>query len=187
VALLPAPPADPGPTQSAVIVAVPSAEPVVEKHRLRFDEAASWGVPAHVTVLYPFLHPTRLDAGVIELVRKALSAVAAFACSFSSTRWFGADVVWLAPEPSTPFAEMTAALVGAFPDCSPYGGAYGDDVTPHLTLGEARLGSADELRAAELEVAAVLPVEATVTEALLIAGTTAPGSWGIVSRLPLRG
>lgn len=45
------------PTQTAVIVPVPAAEALVGSHRRRLDRAAGWGVPAHVTVLYPFLHP----------------------------------------------------------------------------------------------------------------------------------
>jgi hypothetical protein len=38
-----------GASQSAVIVTVPAAEDVVGRHRARFDVAAGWGVPAHVT------------------------------------------------------------------------------------------------------------------------------------------
>jgi hypothetical protein len=39
------------PTESALIVAVPAAEPAVGALRAAYDPAASWGVPAHVTVL----------------------------------------------------------------------------------------------------------------------------------------
>jgi hypothetical protein len=38
-------------TETAVIIPVSSAEPVVAEHRRRLDPSASWGVPAHVTVL----------------------------------------------------------------------------------------------------------------------------------------
>ena len=48
-------------TQSAVIVAIPEAEAAVAALRLRLDPAAAWGVPAHVTVLYPFLPPDEID------------------------------------------------------------------------------------------------------------------------------
>jgi hypothetical protein len=39
--------------QSAIVVVVEEAEPVVGAHRLRHDPVASLGVPAHVTILYP--------------------------------------------------------------------------------------------------------------------------------------
>ena len=50
------------PTHSALIVAVAEAEPAVADHRERLDRAATWGVPAHITVLYPFLPPADLEA-----------------------------------------------------------------------------------------------------------------------------
>jgi hypothetical protein len=44
-----------GASQSAVIVTVPAAEDVLGRHRARFDVAAGWRVPAHVTAFpaYP--------------------------------------------------------------------------------------------------------------------------------------
>ena len=52
-------------TQTAVIIPIASAEPAVSKHRLRFDLPASEGVPAHVTVLFPFVPPIDVDDEVI--------------------------------------------------------------------------------------------------------------------------
>jgi hypothetical protein len=45
----------------AVSVARPrqtAGEPAVSRHRARLDRAAAWGVPAHVTILYPFVTPS---------------------------------------------------------------------------------------------------------------------------------
>src|SRR5690242_3716091 len=80
------------PTESALIVAVPEAEPAVAALRTAYDPAASWGVPAHVTVLYPFLPPDRLDAVVRAAVREAVAAVPAFDLVFGRTRRFGDQV-----------------------------------------------------------------------------------------------
>jgi hypothetical protein len=46
-------------TYSAVLVPVPEAERVVSRYRARLDGAAALGVPAHVTVLYPFVPAAR--------------------------------------------------------------------------------------------------------------------------------
>jgi hypothetical protein len=51
------------PTQSAVLVPVPEAERAVSRHRARLDAAAALGVPAHVTVLFPFVPPSEIAAG----------------------------------------------------------------------------------------------------------------------------
>jgi hypothetical protein len=51
----------------------PKAEPVVGQLRARLDRAASRGIPAHVTVLYPFVPPGQITPAVLD---KAAAAVA---------------------------------------------------------------------------------------------------------------
>jgi 2'-5' RNA ligase len=172
----------PEPTQTAVIVPVVAAEPVVDDHRRRLDVAASWGVPAHVTVLFPFVPPVDVDDHVIGRLREVCATVPAFDCTFAECGWFGDGVLWLAPDPGEQFRDLTRRVSDEFPGFAPYGGAF-DDVVPHLTVGEST--STDELRAAELAVAGSLPFTARIEHALLIAGTDQPGSWRTVAELPL--
>src|SRR4051812_50062060 len=54
--------------QSAVIVVVPEVEPVVGRWRAAHDAAAAVGVPAHVTIVYPFLPEDRLDEAAVRQV-----------------------------------------------------------------------------------------------------------------------
>src|SRR5215207_6857407 len=81
-------------TQSAVIVTVPEAEPLVGRHRERFDRAAGWGVPAHVTVLYPFMSPRDLSEAVVAKLAKAVAAVPTFDATCRDTGWFGTEVLY---------------------------------------------------------------------------------------------
>ena len=46
----------PGP-YSGLIVEVPEAEPAVARLRERLDASAPLGIPAHITVLFPFMPP----------------------------------------------------------------------------------------------------------------------------------
>jgi hypothetical protein len=94
--------------------------------------------------------------------------------------------VWLAPEPDAPFRDLTRAVVAAFPAHQPYGGQY-DEPIPHLTVGELRLGSADELAAAEQAVHAHLPIRTRVDRAVLLAGRPERASWQPVADFPLGG
>jgi 2'-5' RNA ligase len=110
--------------------------------------------------------------------------VPAFDCAFRRTEWFGSDVLWLGPEPDAPFRTLTRAVVAAFPAHLPYGGMY-DDPTPHLTVGELRLGTAGELAAAERAVREHLPIRARVDRAVLLAGRPEPDSWRPVADFPL--
>ena len=171
-------------TESAVLVLVPAADPVVGPFRERYDRAASWGVPAHVTVLYPFVPPSELDNDVLQQLGDAVATVTAFEATFTRSDWFGEDVVWLAPEPAAAFRELTAAVSAAFPSHLPYGGAH-DEVVPHLTVGEARFGGVEALRSAEQAVLPQLPLSQPVTKVALLTGTDAPQSWRVVATLPL--
>ena len=173
-----------GATETAVLVLVPEAEAAVAEHRSHLDMAASWGVPAHLSVVYPFVPPAEVDDDVMARLAAAVGSVPAFDCVFSRSDWFGDDVLWLALEPDAPFRELTRAVVAAFPAHQPYGGVY-DDVIPHLTVGELRLGSPAELQAAERAVHAHLPIRARIERTVLLAGRPEPGAWRAVVELPL--
>jgi len=165
-----------GATETAVLVLVPEADGAVAEHRAHLDMAASWGVPAHLSVVYPFVPPADVDDEVLARLAAALGSVPAFDCTFARTEWFGDDVLWLAPEPDAPFRKLITAVVAEFPAHLPYGGLYEEPV-PHLTVGELRLGSAEELAAAQRAVSAHLPIRARVDRAVLLAGRPERDAW----------
>ena len=167
-----------------MLVPVPEAELVVGHHRDRLDDAAVRGVPAHVTVLYPFVPPPAINAAVIARLADAVGSVSAFVCEFATTAWFGDDVLWLAPRPDEPFRALTQAVSAAFPGYLPYSGAH-DDVVPHLTIGDRPAGGVTELRAAEADVLRWLPIQARISQVRLMTGNPAPGSWQTMAELPL--
>jgi hypothetical protein len=168
------------PTESAVIVPFPGLAPLLGTYR-HLSRAAGWGVPPHVTALYPFVRPP-VGADVLERLAGALADEQAFECVFSRVEWFGDDVVWLAPEPDLPFRNMTGAVWRAFPDYPPYGGQF-DDGIPHLTVGHIDLTA---MRDAAAALAPRLPVRAFVDRVWVMEGTDAPNSWGTVAELSLR-
>ncbi len=170
--------------ESAVLVPVPEAELAVGRHRHRLDRAATWGVPAHVTVLFPFVAPSAITGATITALADAVGSVTAFDCEFPATAWFGQEVVWLAPQPAEPFRALTRAVSAAFPDYPPYGGGY-DDVVPHLTVGYRPAGEVTELLEAEADVLRWLPVQAHISRVWLMTGRAAPGSWQTIAELPL--
>lgn len=175
----------PPPEKTALIVPVMAAEPAVGQHRRHLDGAAAWGVPPHVTVLYPFVEPTLAhQPETLDAIREAVRVVPAFDCSFRETSWFGQEVLWLAPDPAQPFRDLTAGIFKAFPDHPPYAGAH-DGSAPHLTVGERRLADLSALAQAERKVSAHLPCSARIDTVLLIEGAAAPRSWRVVQEFPL--
>jgi len=174
----------PAPTETAVIVPVPAAEPLVERHRQYLDPSAGWGIPAHVTVLYPFVHPSVIDEDVVAMLHAAIQTSSVFTCRFAQTGWFGDDVLWLDPEPADPFRQLTTAVWNAFPEYPPFGGAY-DSVIPHLTIADRPPGGLPVMQATERAVRPLLPVETIIDRVLLITGTQAPRSWRTLCEISL--
>ena len=167
--------AEPG---SAVIVRVPLPMGL-NRLRAQWDLAAGGAVPAHVTVLFPFLPLGSLGSNV----RRELAAIAAahepFDVRFARVGRFP-GVVYLAPEPSEPFTRLTAAVVGQYPDFPPYGGAF-EEVIPHLTVCESSTAPLDEIAA---DAARVLPFTHRVSKLdVLVEGTD--GRWRSRWRLAL--
>jgi 2'-5' RNA ligase len=181
-------PVTPSGQESALLVAVPAAEPAVGEYRARLDPSARGGVPAHLTVLYPFLAPPLIDDAVLASLAALFAAVPAFAFTLDRVGWFGDEVVWLGPRDARPFRALTALAWEAFPACAPYGGQYAD-LVPHLTIGEQ--GDPAALRAAGHAVRPHLPVEAAATEVTLMAGPppraagAPPGRWRSLAAFPL--
>jgi len=172
------------PTQAAVIVPIPVADPIVAAHRSRLDAAATLGVPAHVTIIFPFARPGVLSTDDDGRLASAVRSVPRFVCSFTEIGWFGDACAWLRPDDDRPFRALTQAVWDMFPDYPPYEGAF-DEVIPHLTIGERRFGTLEDLQRAAAEVTTHLPIRQHISEALFIAGTEAPNSWSVVRRFLL--
>jgi 2'-5' RNA ligase len=155
---------------------------------LRESATARLGVPAHVTLLFPFVSPPSISPDVRASVARVIGGAPAFDVAFRVVRRFepgeGAPngVVWLAPEPAAPFLALIDRTWKAFPDYPPYGGAF-DEVIPHLTLADDD-GMRMDLN--EAEAGRHLPFRRRVTRAALIV-EGADGRWRTRRRFPLRG
>jgi 2'-5' RNA ligase len=127
---------------SAFIIKVPGAESLVGSLRVRFDATPKLGVPAHITVLVPFMDPADITAGVLKKAQSALEPTAAFTFELGSVGRFPATA-YLVPEPAAPFVAMTRAIAETFPDFQPYAGEH-QGVVPHLTVAHGSAAEADE-------------------------------------------
>jgi len=172
--------------ESALLITVPAAEPTVTGHRSRFDKSAAHGVPAHVTVLYPFLPPALIDADVHAVLTRLFGSVPGFRFTLDRTGWFD-QILWLGPADPGPFSALTELVAARFPSCPPYGGQYAE-VIPHLTVADG--APLTDLLAAEAAVRPHLPIAAKATEVTLMAGpppAAAPSGarWTAVATFPL--
>ena len=132
-------------SETALICRVPEAERHIARYRERYDPSARRNVPAHVTILYPFMPPAAVDAGVLSELAAIAGAVRCFEYRLAETRRFPVSL-YLAPQPDDSFAALTAAVFRAFPDYPPFAGKFAT-VVPHVTVAHA-----DEAQLCEIEV-----------------------------------
>jgi 2'-5' RNA ligase superfamily len=152
-----------------LIVEVPEADVAVSDIRLRHDSSAARGVSAHITVLFPFANGTAVEE---EAFAELFKAYERFDFVLDRVERWEDGIVWLHPEPSRPFEELTAAVWRRWPQYPPYEGSI-DVVIPHLTIRET-----------PIEVDVELPIRSRATEVTLIEEST-DGSWRSRRAFPL--
>ena len=160
--------------RTALIVLVPEADLAVGRLRMELDPVARLGVPAHFSVLFPFVPADQISddlrARVAELFRRA----SPFTHTLTGTDWFGHDVLWMSSSADEQFSELTRRVWKAFPAHPPYEGVFGVDVVPHLTI--AYRAALSDMRAAEQEVKAYLPIEVD-SRAVTLMTEQSDGRW----------
>ena len=171
------------PIESALVVLVPEAEALVKPFRDAHDPSAAVGVPAHVTLLYPFKAPGEIDGAVLDGLRRCFAGFSGFDFKLEQLRRFP-QVLYLAPEPAEPFHELTRAIWKSHPETPPYGGRF-PDIVPHLSLADRLDDTTLDRIAAEFAAAASghLPIRGHASSVALLENRT--GRWQTRIELPL--
>lgn len=173
---------------TVVQVPVPPLEDWVRERTAFYDPGFVSSDPrfahAHVTVLAPWVgEPDEADLAWLA----ALAATTApFDVAWSRVAAFPDGVVHLVPEPDQHLRELTARTAAAYPDHPPYGGRFGPEVDPHLTLD--RLGPEVSLESTRAAVAHLLPVTSRVDRLQLTwwvdGGCRVLGEWTLSGSSP---
>ena len=168
-----------GGRQSAIVVPVPVAEPLVGPDRLEHDPVAVAGVPAHITLIVPWLPPDDIVAGDLAELHDTLRGIEPFDFSLGRVCWFSRRVLWLAPDPVEPFVKLTGMLADRF-GTPPYNDEF-DEVVPHLTVGHASDGV--ELGPVAERLSRGLPVACRAREVWVMVGDGR--TWSVRDSYPL--
>ncbi len=163
--------------ESALVVLVPETEFLVGAFRNQYDPSAAVGVPAHVTILYPFKPPPELTMEVIQSLEDLFSEFPKFRASFVEVRRFP-GVIYLAPEPFEIFHRLIGLVTKRFPETPPYGGQFAE-VIPHLTVAQVDDSEQLEKIAADFAQQATerLPIQASINQIALLDNES--GLWRI--------
>ena len=161
---------------SILLVPVPQAVPALRTWR--GTDVLPGGVPAHVTVMYPFL-PARAIDGLVEAeLARIAASVPPFDFRLTEVGRFP-GVLYLRPVPGDPFADLVDLVMKHWPDYQPYEGQYPEFV-PHVTMAEDETVHEDTGRLEPL-----LPIACRARELALM--TESARGWHTRNRFPLCG
>jgi hypothetical protein len=165
--------------ESAIVVRVglPAA---LERLRRRCVADATRGMPAHVTLSYPFIPP-------VELTREHRSVIAEIGRAHDAfdyrlrgpARW--PDTVYASVDPVEPFLAIHRRLAAAFPDYPIYGRPAGFILVPHVTIAEGPFVDDPSVEADAAWTS--LPVRRTA-KALEVITSNDRVRWRLVWRVP---
>lgn len=167
--------------QSALLVPVPEAEPLVGRWRAQHDPKATWGVPAHITLVVPWLPPEQVKREHLDELDQIVGAEPPFEYVLEQVCWFGERVLWLAPSPAGPFKALTAKLAEHF-GTPPWSGEF-KEVVPHLTVGLAEQSTGGMLAEAADDLRTKLPLFCRATDVQVMCGSG--DHWRAVHDAPL--
>ena len=171
--------------ESVILIPVLNINVIVDKWRKLYDKVSNHGIPAHITLLYPFRHPSVIDDNALSILSNFFNKVSPFQFSLDKINTFP-NVIFLEPNPRELFIDLTKQLADIFPDTLPYDGKF-PEINPHLTL--AQLSEKDDsqiiLQNINNDLAPQLPINVIVKEAWLMEEDD-NGEWSIRSKFPFK-
>lgn len=165
-----------------MVVPVLDSGSLVRELRMKYDPSAKAGVPAHVTLMFPFLPPDELSGAKVDALAALLSREDRFEFSLTGVREFGQGVVYLAPEPAEPFIQLTRKIGDLF-GLLPFGGEFGDTAVPHLTVTTPDSGMSRQEISTQLD--SVLPIRTGADRAWLMVGSNS-STWTTKRKIRFR-
>ena len=166
--------------ESAIVITAEEAEPVIGPLRMLHDTFAARGVPAHITLLAPFIPPPHVLDATDELTR-FFADVESFDFMLTSVRRFPRSA-YLHPHPSDVFVDLIERLLRQWPAYPPFGGAF-DTIIPHLTV--AQPADRAVLDSVERVLTPKLPIHCRATAASLLCSDES-GWWVRICEFPFR-
>lgn len=147
------------------MVPTPEAERAIGRWYREHSPAGREGMAPHITLLVPFVPAALLDDEAEARLLRVLAKHEPFDYWLDRAERWPSGILYLAPQPSVHFVELTEALMVQFPDYPPYGGAH-DEVIPHATVAVSDDRPLLDRIAHDLEPK--LPIACRASSALLV-------------------
>lgn len=159
------------PIEAALVILVPEIEPLVAPFRLKYDPSAALGVPAHITINYPFSPEIDPDENLHRELHELFAKTDPFEFTLSHFARF-TNVLYLAPDPDAPIKNLIKLVTTRFPESPPYSGNF-NEIIPHLTI--AQVEDEEVLNSVERELTVksrgILPITVRAKDVCLLANS----------------
>ncbi len=120
---------------TAIVIMAPREAQAIAVPLLRqYSPDSLMRVPPHITVSFPFVPYERLDEALPRL-HTICAQVSPFEMTVSGYAAFP-GVAYMKPLNPQPVQALFQQIFAAFPECPPYEGRFGNEIQPHLTVGE---------------------------------------------------
>lgn len=167
--------------QTGLVLLVPDVDRLVGRWRELYDPVTAYGMPAHVTILYPWKPAATITTSDRTALAELARLLPAVELSFAGFGRFD-ETLWLDPQPADPIRRLIEAVVARWPDYPPYGGQF-TVVVPHLTVSDGR--DPDTVHHVIEDLEPQLPHTTRVPELTLMRCTGR--RWSVDSRYPFGG
>lgn len=144
--------------RTGLVLLTPGLEGVVDRWRRHYDPVRAYGMPAHITVLYPWLPYGSITEHDRAALTQICSARSTMVLTFARLGRFP-ETLWLDPHPAAPIVELVNSVAARWPTYPPFAGEFAD-VVPHLTVADRR--DPDSLTGVIADIEPRLPVHETV-------------------------
>lgn len=171
--------------ESSLVILVPDAEPVVSPFRKKYDPSASQGMPAHITINYPFQTDIPSRPELYAKLDALFSKYPPIQFSLVRINQFP-GVLYLEPVPVYSFVDLIQAVATEFPESPPYKGEFSAAI-PHLTVAQSDDQSEfQKIKSGFVEFSRRhLPIE-TIAEGVSLMNNRI-GTWSVQKKFPLSG
>lgn len=171
--------------ETSLVILVPDAEPVVSPFRQKYDPSASQGMPAHITINYPFQADIPSYPELYAKLDALFSKYPPIQFSLVSINQFP-GVLYLEPAPVYPFIDLIQSVATEFPESPPYKGEFSEAI-PHLTVAQSDdQAEFQKIKSDFMEFSRRhLPIEITAEGVSLMNNRI--GAWSVQKNFPLTG
>ncbi|MDA3642544.1 2'-5' RNA ligase family protein [Saccharopolyspora indica] len=151
---------------TALVVPLPEADPLLAAVADRFPDAVR-PLPAHLTLLYPFLPAGALDEQVFAALDEVFADQPPLRVEFAECRR-ASGFAALLPDPADGLSALVGELRRRWPDLLPYDGRFGAEVDLHVTVALNTAEATADAVTREI-IPEFTPIRAHLREARLIA------------------